>query len=179
MEQRCEKCESSTWAPTNQVRPFSERLWEGFVHISHRHTNLALLQSYGNNAWKINNYLLENSATRLEKAVEELKERTVQVNRERKNAQVKYPHVKAYLKMLTLHYSQSQEHSLRLWRLVGLSSSPTSFKLNSQTLPWKPRLPSWPNENKNCLKSNFLSLLAAKPILVPTWCGTAVWIGQG
>lgn len=56
-------------------------------HQRIRHTNLSLLQSYGPNAWKINNYLLESSATRLEKAVEELKERTVQVNRERKNAQ--------------------------------------------------------------------------------------------
>lgn len=46
------------------------------------------MQAYGPNAWKINNYLLESSAIRLEKAVEQLKERTVEVNRERKNAQV-------------------------------------------------------------------------------------------
>ncbi|KIJ45747.1 hypothetical protein M422DRAFT_207120 [Sphaerobolus stellatus SS14] len=80
-------------APSDGDQP--EEAWSKAVknakaqleHQRIRHTNLSLLQSYGPNAWKINNYLLESSATRLEKAVEELKERTVQVNRERKNAQ--------------------------------------------------------------------------------------------
>lgn len=54
-----------------------------------RHTNLALLQTYGQNAWRINNYLLEETAKQSERAVEELKELTMEVNRERKNAQVR------------------------------------------------------------------------------------------
>jgi Breast carcinoma amplified sequence 2 (BCAS2) len=58
------------------------------VSTNDRHTNLSLLQAYGSNSWKIHNYLLESNATRLEKAVEQLKERTVEVNRDRKNDQV-------------------------------------------------------------------------------------------
>lgn len=71
----------------------SRRCTKLFTDVTalHRHTNLSLLQAYGSNSWKINNYLLESSATRLEKAVEQLKERTVEINRERKNAQVRMP----------------------------------------------------------------------------------------
>ena len=54
-----------------------------------RHTNLALLQQYGSNSWRINNYLQESTAKNLEKAVEDLKQLTVEVNRERKNFQVR------------------------------------------------------------------------------------------
>jgi pre-mRNA-splicing factor SPF27 len=50
--------------------------------------NLALLQTYGSNAWRIQNHLLEATAKQTEKALEELKELTVEVNRERKNMQV-------------------------------------------------------------------------------------------
>lgn len=59
-------------------------------HISyvHRQQNLALLQTYGSNAWRIQNYLLEATAKQTEKSLEELKELTVEVNRERKNMQV-------------------------------------------------------------------------------------------
>lgn len=53
-----------------------------------RQTNLALLQNYGPNAWRVHNYLLEATAKNLEKELEENKQRTVEVNRERKNGQV-------------------------------------------------------------------------------------------
>jgi pre-mRNA-splicing factor SPF27 len=50
--------------------------------------NLTLLQTYGPNAWRIHNYLLEATAKQVEKALEDLKQLTVEVNRERKNTQV-------------------------------------------------------------------------------------------
>ncbi len=53
-----------------------------------RQTNLTLLQTYGPNAWRTQNYLLENTAKQVEQALEELKELTVEVNRSRKNNQV-------------------------------------------------------------------------------------------
>jgi hypothetical protein len=56
------------------------------VNVSQQ--NLVLLQTYGSNAWRIQNHLLEATAKQTEKAVEELKELTVEVNRERKNVQV-------------------------------------------------------------------------------------------
>lgn len=66
-----------------------------FIKISHqltlminRHTNLALLQTYGSNAWRIHNYLLEHVAKQAEQSLEDLKQLTVDVNRERKNYQV-------------------------------------------------------------------------------------------
>lgn len=52
-------------------------------------TNLALLQTYGPNAYRINNYLLEATTKQVEKASEDLKQLTVDVNRERKNDQVR------------------------------------------------------------------------------------------
>ena len=54
-----------------------------------RQQNLALLQTYGANAWRIQNYLLEATAKNVEKALEELREMTIEVNRERKNTQVR------------------------------------------------------------------------------------------
>jgi hypothetical protein len=50
---------------------------------------LTLLQSYGANAWRIHNYQEEQVAKNIERALEELKELTVEVNRERKNSQVR------------------------------------------------------------------------------------------
>ncbi|KAG5338253.1 hypothetical protein C0989_007862 [Termitomyces sp. Mn162] len=55
--------------------------------IYYRLTNLTLLQNYGPNAWRIHNYLLEAVAKQSEKALEDLKQLTVEVNRERKNNQ--------------------------------------------------------------------------------------------
>lgn len=59
------------------------------IHGVVRYTNLALLQTYGQNAWRINNYLLEETAKQSERALEELKQLTTEVNRERKNSQVR------------------------------------------------------------------------------------------
>ncbi|KAJ2928739.1 hypothetical protein H1R20_g8176, partial [Candolleomyces eurysporus] len=56
-------------------------------HQQIRQTNLALLQTYGANAWKINNYLLESTTKQVEQASEKLKQLTIDVNRERKNDQ--------------------------------------------------------------------------------------------
>ncbi|OAX44862.1 breast carcinoma amplified sequence 2, partial [Rhizopogon vinicolor AM-OR11-026] len=58
-------------------------------HQRIRHTNLALLQTYGPNAWRTHNYLLEETAKQAEKALEELKQRTTDINRERKNSQTR------------------------------------------------------------------------------------------
>ena len=57
----------------------------------HRQQNLALLQKYGANGFRIQNYLLEETAKQTEKTLEELKELIVEVNRERKNTQVLLP----------------------------------------------------------------------------------------
>jgi pre-mRNA-splicing factor SPF27 len=46
------------------------------------------MQSYGANAWRVQNYLLEHTVNELDKALEQLKERTTGVNRERKQFQV-------------------------------------------------------------------------------------------
>ena len=56
--------------------------------VNARHTNLALLQTYGSNAWRVHNYVLEATAKQAEKALEDLKQLTVEVNRQRKNTQV-------------------------------------------------------------------------------------------
>lgn len=53
-----------------------------------RHTNLALLQTYGQNAWRVSNYLLEETAKQFETTLEELRQLTTELNRERKNSQV-------------------------------------------------------------------------------------------
>jgi len=58
-------------------------------HQRLRHANTALLQNYGSNAWRVHNYLLEQTAKNLEKALEELKELTTEVNRDRKNFQTR------------------------------------------------------------------------------------------
>lgn len=54
-----------------------------------RLTNLELLQKYGSNAWRIHNFQLEATSKNYEKAVEDLKQLTVEVNRDRKNTQVR------------------------------------------------------------------------------------------
>ncbi|KAG6832238.1 hypothetical protein H0H92_004203 [Tricholoma furcatifolium] len=56
-------------------------------HQKIRLTNLTLLQNYGPNSWRIHNYLLEATAKQSEKALEDLKQLTIEVNRERKNDQ--------------------------------------------------------------------------------------------
>ena len=55
-----------------------------------RQLNVALLQTYGANAWRLHNYLLEADVKVVDNAVEHLKEQTTEVNRERKNYQVRF-----------------------------------------------------------------------------------------
>jgi len=58
-------------------------------HQGLRASNVSLLQNYGANAWRVHNYLLEADAVLLEKQAEELKERVTDINRSRKNFQLK------------------------------------------------------------------------------------------
>ncbi|KAI6159623.1 breast carcinoma amplified sequence 2, partial [Pisolithus thermaeus] len=84
--------------PAPTATPGTDDEWQAALRNAHaqlehqriRHTNLALLQSYGANAWRIHNYRLEEAAKQAEKALEELKEKTVELNRERKNTQTGY-----------------------------------------------------------------------------------------
>ncbi|KAH9921985.1 breast carcinoma amplified sequence 2 [Epithele typhae] len=77
------------------TKPDNEEQWQEALrnaraqleHQRLRHTNLALVQQYGPNAWKVHNYLNEAAAKDIEKALEELKNLTVEVNRDRRNAQ--------------------------------------------------------------------------------------------
>ncbi|ESK98468.1 pre-mrna-splicing factor spf27-like [Moniliophthora roreri MCA 2997] len=82
-------------APTST--PATEEEWTAALdnaraqleHQRIRQTNLTLLQTYGPNAWRIHNYLLEETAKNIEKSLEDLKQLTTDVNRERKNSQTK------------------------------------------------------------------------------------------
>ncbi|KIM67078.1 hypothetical protein SCLCIDRAFT_1210555 [Scleroderma citrinum Foug A] len=84
--------------PGPSSRPGTDEEWRQALRNAHaqlehqrvRHTNLALLQTYGSNAWRIHNYRLEEAAKQAERALEELKERTTELNRERKNSQTRY-----------------------------------------------------------------------------------------
>ncbi|KAH7914496.1 breast carcinoma amplified sequence 2 [Hygrophoropsis aurantiaca] len=82
-------------APTST--PGTDEQWQEAIKNAHaqlehqriRHTNLALLQTYGPNAWRIHNYLLEETAKQNEKTLENLKQLTTELNRERKNSQTR------------------------------------------------------------------------------------------
>ena len=65
----------------------TSHVFAGLIDV--RQNNLSLLQTYGSNAWRIHNYLLEATTKQTEKALEELKDMTVEVNRQRKNDQVR------------------------------------------------------------------------------------------
>jgi hypothetical protein len=69
------------------------------------------MQSYGANAWRTHNYLLEATATSAEKTLEELKELTVEVNRDRKNMQVLVIPFPAYC--LVSHFLHSKDEDWR------------------------------------------------------------------
>ncbi|GBE78115.1 breast carcinoma amplified sequence 2 [Sparassis latifolia] len=81
--------------PGPSSTPAGEEEWKTALANAHsqlehqrlRHANQALLQSYGANAWRIHNYRVEASAKNIEKALEDLKNLTTEVNRERKNFQ--------------------------------------------------------------------------------------------
>lgn len=77
-----------------------------------RHNNLALLQQYGSNAWRTHNYLLEADAKKAEKILEEMKEQTTALNRDRKNSQVCGLHA-LVCPLLTAHEDAS-------WRAVDI-----------------------------------------------------------
>ncbi|KIY69677.1 breast carcinoma amplified sequence 2 [Cylindrobasidium torrendii FP15055 ss-10] len=77
--------------------PGSDEEWQSALdnaraqleHQRLRQTNISLLQTYGPNAWRIQNYLLEADVTQVEKALEQLQTLTVEINRERKNEQTR------------------------------------------------------------------------------------------
>ncbi|KAF4623880.1 hypothetical protein D9613_001635 [Agrocybe pediades] len=81
--------------PAPSSTPATEEEWRAALDNAHaqiqhqriRQQNLALLQTYGANGWRIHNYLLESSTKHYEQALEQLKELTVEVNRDRKNTQ--------------------------------------------------------------------------------------------
>lgn len=55
---------------------------------SQRAANVSLLQKFGGNSWRIENFLLEKEIERMEKQVEMTRERVESVNRERQSKQV-------------------------------------------------------------------------------------------
>ncbi|KAI9572742.1 breast carcinoma amplified sequence 2 [Boletus coccyginus] len=96
-------------APTSS--PGTDEEWREALQNAHaqlehqrlRHTNVALLQTYGQNAWRINNYLLEETAKQTETALEDLKQLTTELNRERMNSQTRYG---AQLTMLETRWTE-------------------------------------------------------------------------
>jgi hypothetical protein len=70
-----------------------------------------LQQTYGANAWRVRNYLLESTVKQVEKALEDLKQLTVDVNRERKNAQVRQDHAADNCKLIL-----SRSFPASLWK---------------------------------------------------------------
>ncbi|THH19741.1 hypothetical protein EW146_g1503 [Bondarzewia mesenterica] len=83
--------------PAPTTTPGTDEEWKAALDNAHaqlehqriRHNNLALLQQYGNNAWRIHNFLLEADTKKAEKLLEELREQTTEVNRDRKNTQTR------------------------------------------------------------------------------------------
>ncbi|KAJ3482068.1 hypothetical protein NLI96_g7232 [Meripilus lineatus] len=77
--------------------PATEEDWKLALENAHsqlehqrlRLANVALLQNYGSNAWRVHNYQLEATAKNVEKALEDLRAQTVEVNRDRKNFQTR------------------------------------------------------------------------------------------
>jgi len=72
-------------------------------HQKLRHSNTALLQNYGSNAWRVHNYLLEQTTKNLERSLEELKDLTTEVNRDRKNFQT---HIGTQLNTLETRWTE-------------------------------------------------------------------------
>jgi hypothetical protein len=97
------------------------------------------MQQYGANAWRVYNYRLEVVGKSLDKAIEEMNDRVTDINRTRKNDQVRQlPLLVAQIPKLTPHSWQSGDNS-RALNKNGLSSSRVSYKLKLPTLPWKPK----------------------------------------
>lgn len=57
-------------------------------HQSLRLSNLELMNKYGSNAWRVSNYLVEQEIARLQSTAEQIKDRTEEINRERKAKQL-------------------------------------------------------------------------------------------
>lgn len=49
---------------------------------------MELLQKYGANAWRVHNYQLENDLADIKRKTEELRNKIVEINKERKNDQL-------------------------------------------------------------------------------------------
>ncbi|KAF9459460.1 Pre-mRNA-splicing factor SPF27 [Collybia nuda] len=81
---------TSTPATDEEWRDALQNARAQLEHQRIRQTNLTLLQTYGPNAWRIHNYLLEAMAKQTEKTLEDLKQLTVEINRDRKNTQDKF-----------------------------------------------------------------------------------------
>ena len=91
MARSSEEREGAAGAPkdsVSQTQPISHISASPHLRKRRSHVNLALLQQYGSNAWRIHNYLNEATAQNIEKALEDLKNLTTEVNRDRKNYQV-------------------------------------------------------------------------------------------
>ena len=115
---------------------FSALLGSGSDACLFRLTNLELMQKYGSNSWRIHNFTLEVTAKNLDKAVEDLKQLTVEVNRDRKNFQVR-PEYQSTEIMTVDPRPQIRpvwEHNSPLWKRNGPSSSPACSKLRWQML---------------------------------------------
>jgi len=78
--------------PTSSEAEWERALNNARSQLEHqlsRQTNLQLLQQYGPNAWKVHNYLLEADVKSMEAELEVLKNRVTELNRDRKNTQVR------------------------------------------------------------------------------------------
>ncbi|PGH27589.1 hypothetical protein AJ80_00831 [Polytolypa hystricis UAMH7299] len=64
-----------------------QKAYTSSSHLSTRQENLSLLESYGKNAWLIGNSQLEDVLRQIEKELQETKEATDAVHRERKTKQ--------------------------------------------------------------------------------------------
>ncbi|KAH7104526.1 breast carcinoma amplified sequence 2 [Auriculariales sp. MPI-PUGE-AT-0066] len=81
------------------------------LHQQLRQSNLALLQAYGANAWRISNYLVEADAKAYEAALEQQREATTELNRERKNYQTR---VGAQLGALETRWTELMSNLLQI-----------------------------------------------------------------
>ncbi|WEW55364.1 hypothetical protein PRK78_000794 [Emydomyces testavorans] len=68
----------------NDWRETLRKAYTASSHLSTRHENLSLLEAHGKNAWLIGNSQLEEILRQVEKELQETKEATDGVNRERK-----------------------------------------------------------------------------------------------
>jgi hypothetical protein len=83
------------------------------------------MQTYGANAWRIHNYVQEPRVIQAEKALEELKQQTVEVNRERKNQQASLSSASfLYVDPTTDQDRHTVEHARKAMDRTHLECSP-------------------------------------------------------